>query len=43
MSKTTEKVRKGSADAMHTLYTRHVKTALCIPSVTIREEAAATE
>ncbi len=43
MSKTMEKARKGSADAMQALYARHVKTALCVSAGTIREEAAATE
>ncbi len=43
MSKTMEKARKGSAEAMQTSYTMPAKTALCIPSITIREEAAATE
>ncbi len=43
MSKTMEKAHKGRADAMHVLYIRHVKTALCVSAVTIREEAAATQ
>ncbi len=43
MSKTMEKDRKGSAEAMQALYSKYVKTALCVSAVTIQEEAAATQ
>ncbi len=41
MSKTMEKARKGSADAMQALYARHVKTALCLARLLLQEENAA--
>ncbi len=41
MSNTMEKARKGSADAMQALYTRHVKTALYLARLLIQEENAA--
>ncbi len=41
MSKTMEKARKGSADAMQALYNRYVKTALCLARLLLQEENAA--
>ncbi len=41
MSKTMEKARKGSAEAMQALYSKHVKTALCLARLLIQEENAA--
>ncbi len=41
MSKTMEKARKGSADAMQALYSKYVKTALCLARLLLQEENAA--
>ncbi len=41
MSKTMEKARKGSAEAMQALYSKYVKTALCLARLLIQEENAA--
>ncbi len=41
MSKTMEKARKGSAEAMQALYSKYVKTALCLARLLIQEENGA--